>query len=321
MARPKHRPRSAASIITATLALALLTGCVRTLILEEVRPLGPSHHYPELSGVVQHLEITGDGPPIILLHGFGGSTYSWRKIVPALAKDYKVVNVDLVGFGYTDRPEASGPYRRDAQIARMADLLDALDERDAHIIGHSYGGGLAIAFAARYPDRVRSLALIDSVGPNYAAERRNRAAQTTPLAYAYVRGLGLRRQFVGRVLKKSYYDATLVTPEVIDTYRHRLRIEGAVRAFRYLSSGPDLGDEQRIELAEVQAPTLVIWGENDPLMPVSVGEVGVAEIPNAEPLVVIAKAGHSPMEEQPEQVLEPLRRFLGQFTTQTRRQP
>ena len=313
MPRLKPHPRLTAPIITATIALALLTGCVRTLRLDAVRPQGPSHHYPVLSGVVQHLEVTGEGAPIILLHGFGGSTYSWRKIVPALATDYKVVNVDLVGFGYSDRPDAPGPYRRDAQIARLAELLDTLETPDAHIIGHSYGGGLAIAFAARYPDRVRSLSLLDSVGPNYAAERRNRAAQTTPLAYAYVRGLGLRRQFVGRVLKKSYYDASLVTPEVVDTYRHRLRIEGAVRAFRYLSSGHRLGPEEEIELGDVQAPTLVIWGENDPLMPVSVGETGVAEVPNAEPLVVIERAGHSPMEEQPEKVLKSLLPFLSQF--------
>jgi len=312
MARSKPRPLPTALIITATLALALLSGCVPTLRLDTVRPQGSKHHYPELSGVQQHVEITGRGPAVVLLHGFGGSTYSWRKIVPALETDYEVINVDLVGFGYSDRPDAPGPYRRDAQIARLAELLDSLGKPDAHIVGHSFGGGLAIAFAARYPDRVRTLSLIDSVGPNYVAERRHSAARATPLAYVYVRGLGLRRRFVDRVLKNSYYDASQVTPEVVDAYRDRLRIEGAVRSFRYLSSGSRPGDEREIELREVQAPTLVIWGEQDPLMPVSVGEQGVAEIPNAAPLLVVEETGHSPMEERPDRVLARLHPFLNQ---------
>jgi len=307
---PRHLVRSALAACAA-LALTLSWGCVGTLELDQVRPDGPTHRYFEVDGIRYHVEISGTGPPIILLHGFGGSTYSWRHVAPSLAESYRVIGVDLVGFGYTDRPVEASPYRRDEQVRRLVGLLDSLGEREATWIGHSYGGGIALALAAQHPERVRSLIVVDSVGPNYPIERRRPIARSQALSFAYIRGFGLRKWFVARVLRDIVHDEESVTPQVVEEYRERLRISGATRAFRHLSS-PATEEEANkiIDLADISAPSLVIWGEHDPLMSTEVGQKGVEKMPNARPLIVIESTGHAPMEEEPARVANHILRFL-----------
>jgi len=261
----------------------------------------PADQFLRIGGQLVHVEMAGEGPPLLLIHGFGGSTYSWRLVMPRLAQSFRVVAVDLSGFGYTERPTEDSRYTREAQGDLILGVMDALGFPSAHLMGHSYGGGISLWLAWKHPERVRSLVLIDSSAPTYAYDRRSRVAALRPLASLYVRTLALRTANVRRALRRSFYDDSLVTPELIAAYLDRLRIEGVTDAFHGLTA-PVEGPVERVRLEDIQAPALVLWGAEDPLISVESGRRAVARMKNAE-FVVLEKIGHVPMEEAPEAVL------------------
>ena len=103
----------------------------------------------------------------MLIHGFAASSYSWRKVVPELAEDFRVVALDLNGFGLSDRPADFDSYTRDGQVELVLRAMDALGIETAHFVGHSYGGALTMAMAATYPERMRSMVLVDAAAPEF----------------------------------------------------------------------------------------------------------------------------------------------------------
>ncbi len=257
-----------------------------------------------------YVEEKGKGKPeaVILLHGFGGSSYSWRYLIPALADGYQVLAPDLSGFGFTERPRSREPYTRCGQIQLVLALMDYRHLPAAHIVGHSYGGALALALAYDYPKRVRSLTLIDAAAPSYPHQRRKIFASSHSLTSLLVRGVGLRRWSIRRALKRSFHDDHLVTDELVDAYRCRLAVEGAVRAYQGLTAPfEELTD--RVELAEIEQPTLALWGSEDELIPADQARIEVGKMPRAQ-FVLVNGAGHAPMEERPQEVATRVRAFL-----------
>lgn len=295
----------------------VLTGCVSLRSWEEIRTRLPRDRFvpvtaPGGRGTHRiHVERAGldhAGAPVVLLHGFGGSSYSWREVMPRLAERHPVLAPDLYGFGYTERPDDPTAYTRTGQVGLVLGLLDALGYDAAHLVGHSYGGALAVALAVRHPERVRSLVLVDAAHPSYPQRRRHRIARWAPYSAFYVRVLGLRRRFVAKALEHTYHDDALAKPEVVDAYLERLRVEGAVRAYRGLTMPqPDPGPD--VELKEVRAPTRVLWGTEDSLISAEAGRRATEEIPGAN-FVEIPEAGHSPHEERPEEVARRILEFL-----------
>src|SRR5206468_1124100 len=102
------------------------------------------------------------------------STYSWRKVIPALSASHWVIAIDLNGFGYTERPKDPASYTREGQAALILAVMDALGIDRAHVVGHSYGGGLSLFLASTHPERFRTLILVDSSAPTYPDDRRSR---------------------------------------------------------------------------------------------------------------------------------------------------
>ena len=303
--------------VLGALVCVLLGGCVSLRTWEEVRAQIPVERFVPVTApggreIRQiHVERAGlghGGTPLVLLHGFGGSSYSWRRVTPKLAERHPVLAPDLYGFGYTERPEDPAAYTRTGQVGLVLGLMDALGLEGVHLVGHSYGGSLAVALATRHPRRVRSLVLVDAAHPSYPQTRRRSIARLGPYNAFYVRVLGLRRRVIARGLERSYHDDELAKPEVVDAYLERLRVEGAVRAYRGLTvPQPDPGPE--VELSDVAAPTLVLWGTEDPLISVGSGREATGEIPGAT-FVEIPEAGHAPHEERPAEVADRILAFL-----------
>jgi len=152
-------------LIPLALLTLLLPGCVPLRPFDEVRRTAPAADFVRAGGQLVHVEQAGSGEPVVLLHGFGASTYSWRKVMPALAERYRVVAIDLNGFGYTQRPKSRESYTREGQAKLVMDTLDALGIARAHLVGHSYGGGITLYLASRHPERFRSMVLVDSSAP------------------------------------------------------------------------------------------------------------------------------------------------------------
>jgi pimeloyl-ACP methyl ester carboxylesterase len=289
-------------------ALLPLVGCVSLRPFSEVRASLPAESFLRLGDQLVHVEQAGRGEPVVLIHGFGASTYAWRKVMPGLAASFHVIALDLNGFGYTERPRTFEPYTREGQAALILGVLDALGIEKAHFIGHSYGGGLTLYLAARHPERLRSMVLLDSTSPNYAAYRRNRAASLKPLTGLFLRTVALRPGSVRRGLQRSFYDDSLITPEMVREYYDRLRIEGASNAY-YGLTAPTPTRPEVVVLDAVQVPALVIYGAEDKLITPESGRKAANHLPHFE-FVVMERTGHVPMEERPEELLRIVLPFL-----------
>jgi pimeloyl-ACP methyl ester carboxylesterase len=286
----------------------VLPGCSSYRSFADVRREVPQSQFVRLGDQLVHLEQAGQGEPVVLLHGFGASTYSWRKVVPTLSASHRVVAIDLNGFGYTERPKDLASYTREGQAALILGVMDALKIDRAHIVGHSYGGGLSLFLATLHPERFRTLVLVDSSAPTYPDDRRSRLASSRPLADLFVRAVALRPIMVRRSLKASVFDASLVTPDLVKAYLDRLRIEGAEDAF-YGLTVPRRVPGPKVQLDQIRVPTLAVWGAEDQLISLASSRRSVARIPGSE-FVVIENCGHLPMEEKPEELLKALLPFL-----------
>lgn len=283
-------------------------GCASLRPFEEIRRAEPEDRFLKIGDQLVHVEMAGSGPPLVLVHGFGGSTYSWRRVMPQLATSFRVVAVDLNGFGYTQRPGDRARYTREAQGELVLSVMDALGFESAHLMGHSYGGGISIWIAWKHPARVRSLVLVDSSAPTYSYDRRSRAASFRPLTSLFLRTWMLRPETVRKALLRSFYDDSLVTPELVQAYWERIRIEGVIDAY-YGLTVPVRGPVETVVLEEIRVPTLVVWGAQDELISMESGRRAAARMQRAE-FVVLEKTGHVPMEERPEELLQHVLPFL-----------
>jgi pimeloyl-ACP methyl ester carboxylesterase len=294
------------TLLLLTVLLPVL-GCASVRPFSEIRRLVPEDRFLRLGNQLVHVEQAGQGEPVILLHGFGASTYAWRKVLPGLAASFRAIAVDFNGFGYTQRPKDFESYTREGQADLVLRVMDELGIRKAHIVGHSYGGGITIWLASRHPERFLSMVLVDSSAPTYSNDRRNRLAGLRPVAALGLRAL-LRPGSVRRSLIHSVYDDSLVTPELVREYYDRLRIEGAIDAFVGLTA-PVRTPPEPVHLETIQVPALVVWGSDDKLISVNAGRRAAGQMPQAE-FVVLERTGHIPMEERPEELLAVMLPFL-----------
>lgn len=255
-----------------------------------------------------HVERAGRGEPLLLIHGFGCSSHSWRKVIPTLARRYRVIAPDLNGFGWTQRPRDPAAYSLEGQERLLLGVLDALGIDRFHVAGHSYGGGLAIWLAARMPDRVRSLTLIASVLPDYSIQQRQIWARFRGLNWLLVHFFVLSRGAIRKALELCYEDPAEVTPELIESYRERLLVEGVEDSYYGLMAPLELPTPQ-VDLGALTVPTLLAWGDHDRLIPFEKIEPYLRVLPSRE-TVIFDHCGHAPMEERPQELLAHMLPFL-----------
>jgi pimeloyl-ACP methyl ester carboxylesterase len=247
----------------------------------------------------------GRGPAVVFLHGLGASMYTWRKnLAPVAAAGYRVIAFDNRGFGFSDKP-ATG--YDNASYARLTvALLDSLRLPDAVLVGHSMGGAIAAEVAIAHPERVRGLVLIGSAGLGAREPplfRVGRWPMVGPLLFAF-RGRGLTE----RLLKATYADPRKVSDADVDQYyapvaepEYGRSLRAVLREFRF--------DGLAGRLDHITAPTLVLWGEADRLIPITLGRALAAGIPRAA-FLSVPGAGHAVQEEAPDEVNRLLIRFL-----------
>lgn len=286
--------------VASTLGLclgSLLAGCLTVRPYSEVRRTVPAERFVVWNGHPVYVEQQGEGEPVVLVHGFGSSSYEWREVAPTLAGSFRVIALDLFGFGYTERPRDPASYTREGQAAMILGVLDRLGVESAHWVGHSYGGALSLYVAATAPERVKSLILADSAAPTYPDDRRSRVASWRWTNRIFL-GLTLRPGYIRRSLRAAYFDAGKVTPEVVSAYLDRLRIEGVDAAYQGLTAAKP-PSPLRVDLTKIDRPTLVIWGAEDRTVSLKDGRRFAELIPGAR-MVVLEKTGHVPMEESPE---------------------
>jgi pimeloyl-ACP methyl ester carboxylesterase len=252
----------------------------------------------------------GRGTPVLLVHGFLLSHYVWRRVIPRLAEEHDVIAIDLPGFGESDRPRPDD-FRYDplGYMETVVGVLDALELERAAIVGHSLGAAIALVTAARRPERVTRLGLVNPLVYPFKLP-----AEALPLM---VPGLGptlfrtlYTRGLVGRYMRNHvYHDPALVTDEWIDYVWERLNrplgFEAAHAVMRSCTDPRIVAESLRL----VRAPSLIAWGEGDKLFASEHGQRLAGELAGSE-LHIIAECGHAPAEEQPEALLALLLPFL-----------
>jgi pimeloyl-ACP methyl ester carboxylesterase len=262
-----------------------------------------------------HTEEEGAGPVLLLIHGFGANSYSWRAVRPDLARTHHVIAVDLKGFGRSDKP-LDDDYSALDQARLLIQLLDQRGIKQVSVGGHSFGGGVALTLALelnrKHPGRLKNLILVDSV--------------------AYQQGLPpalhvLRLPYVGPasaaivppVLQSSaalvlaYKDSSKITQEAIDAYA-RPMYEAGNRHALVKTAEKILPEHINIlthEYRSIAQPVLLIWCRDDRIVPLPVGQRLSRELPNAR-LEVIETCSHVPQEEEPAATAALMLRFLAE---------
>lgn len=268
----------------------------------------------DVAGAKVHYIDVGSGPAVVLIHGFAGSTFSWRLVIPDLAKAHRVIAVDLPGFGFSDRgPEVD--YSHTGQGERLVALMDLLGVQKATLIGHSMGGAIAQRVAASHPERVERLILVAAVNAAQPPEAARRGRAAGPMfALVGVAQRSPRAMYaVGRrALRRMVHDEAYATEDVMRGYIDPLLIPGTVAAVRKLVDATR--EDAPVDLSVITAPTLVLSGASDRLLPSTKGLELTAGISGARH-VEIPAAGHLVAEEQPEAFLEEVLAFLHEPVT------
>lgn len=263
-------------------------------------------------GSIAHVRISGDGPPLVLLHGFSSSAWAWDGWTRELAGSHRVIRIDAPGHGLT-KMAPGADLSPDGGVAFLANVLDALGERRVALGGNSMGGAQAWRFAAVHPERVSALILVDSAGPRSRRVERDigqvrRAAANPILRTLLLYGGG--RFVMAQGLRSGVADPSTITDEKIRRTDDLYRAEG--NRATLLRSLEARGSSAVIEPDQVKAPTLVLQGEEDKLVPPEVAEALAAAIPGAR-LVLYPGLGHTPHEEDPVKTSADVRAFLAQI--------
>ncbi|WP_310570659.1 alpha/beta fold hydrolase [Gemmatimonas sp.] len=262
-----------------------------------------------IEGTSLHVRDTGprDAPALILLHGFGSSLHTWEPWARALDSTYRVIRFDFPGSGLS-APDATGDYADMRSMQLLATLMDTLGVQRATLIGNSMGGRIAWAFAARYPERVETLVLISPDGfasPGFEYDK----PADVPLVLPLMRYV-MPRSVFRMSLEPAYADQRVLTDGLVARYYDLMLAPGARDAMLQRLRQTILINPIP-QLRQIQAPTLLLWGQQDQMIPFSNAADYMKALPQAT-LVPLPNVGHLPFEETPTAALVPLRQFLSQ---------
>ncbi|HYG59647.1 MAG TPA: alpha/beta hydrolase [Symbiobacteriaceae bacterium] len=256
-----------------------------------------------------HYVEAGRGEPLLLIHGFMAWSYTWSRNVAPLAQHARVLALDLRGYGLSAKNRRLGHSLCDqAEVVRA--FMDAVDISRAVVCGHSMGGEVALRLALKYPERVKALVLVAST--SYIAPRNRpfqRLVLRTPLVGpAALRATVLNRTYVEKSLKFCYHAPEQFTPADVEAYYLPARTPGAAAAFARTVLDLDFSKlSDRWE--QVAQPSLLVWGAEDPLVPLPMGERLARALPGSR-LVVFERCGHLPHAEHAEAFNREVREFL-----------
>jgi pimeloyl-ACP methyl ester carboxylesterase len=284
---------------------------------------GPPSQFVDIGdGVTVHLRDEGpkQAPAIVLLHGSNADLHTWEPWVQGLKDQYRVIRFDQVGHGLTG-PDPKDDYSRDNYVEDIVQVADKLGLRQFILGGNSMGGKHALAFAVKHPERLTGLVLVDgSGGPmldlKQGQPEKDKKKDSGNIGFRIARMPGINllaeqitpRVLIAQSLEQSVSVKAVVTDAAVTRYWELLRYPGNRRATLARFSLP-YDPLTEAEIAGVKTPTLILWGEEDRLIPVEAGRWLDKVMPNSR-LVVYPKIGHLPQEEAVEATLGDLAAWL-----------
>lgn len=261
---------------------------------------------------IAYLDV-GAGPPVILIHGFGGSMWQWEYQQHPLSQHFRVLTLDLPGAGLSDKPDID--YRPEQMLDFFVGFMEAVKIPQATLVGNSMGAGLAIGMALTHPARVAKLVLVDGL-PQHVIEK-----LTSP---SVKRALELRAPswlvsfgntlfgglMIESVLQEIVHDPVLLTPAVLERSNRNRQRPGLIKPIMAVRENLPLWESGfATRLSAITHLTLVLWGEEDRVFPIAVGEELHQTIKESR-FIRIPKAGHIPQWERPDVVNQELITFI-----------
>lgn len=302
-------------VVAAALCAGLCAGLGACASLPE--PSGVRSYYSQIDTpagpVGVYVREQGYGPAMLLLHGFGASTYTWRDVQPALARHYRTIAIDFKGFGRSDKP-----FDRRYSLFDQADLVERFIEKhklsNLTLVGHSYGGGVALALAVNYArsgsSRISRLILMDPLAYRQDLPLALKVLQVPVLSHLGITVIPPEIN-TRAALNYAYYDDSKVTWEAVREYAWPLySIDGKFAAIRAAEQiVPPQIDSYTKRYPSIAVPTLIVWCRHDKIVPVVNGWRLKRAIAGSR-LTIIKECGHAPQEETPAQTLRAMRVFL-----------
>ena len=261
----------------------------------------------EVDGLQVHYKATGPegAPALLLLHGFGSSLQAWDDWSVKLEQKYQVIRLDLPGFGLTGA-SPTNDYSEEKDLATLTHFADKLGLEKFSVMGHSMGGKMAWSLAASQPERVRALVLM---APDGFPEIKD--IGTKPYEVPAVMGLikyVFPKYLVRKSIEPAFSDADALNDALVNRYFDMLRAPG-VRGAILNRSNQTIYTDPVPRLKAIKAPTLLIWGEQDQMIP-STNAQSYANVLSNSTTVIVPKLGHLLQEEQPEKGLTAVMQFL-----------
>ncbi len=277
-------------------------------------PEKPQDQYVKVGNINTRFWAAGSGgPSVILIHGLGACIETWLFNFSALAEHHRVYALDLVGFGRSDRRTAG--LSPDSMARFVGEFMQVKQIEKASLVGNSMGGLVSLLVAIQSPEKVSKLVLVDAGGLGKEASMMLRLGSVPVIGELAMRP---SRKGVVRTLRNCMYDPSLVTDEIVDMlYAVGAVVPGGEKctltALRAMCS--IRGQRAEIvrsiadSMGKITVPTLIVWGNEDRVLPVAHGHAAARKIPNSV-LQVFERAGHTPQMEQPEQFNKALLQFL-----------
>lgn len=261
-----------------------------------------------------HVDERGErGRPLVLIHGFGANGYTWRHWAPRLSEEFRVLVLDLKGHGAAPGPDDDA-YRPGDHADLVVRMIRGRDLHDVTLVGHSLGGGIALLTALRLQDagerRLRSLVIVSGAAYPQPLPRFLAWLQKPLIGPALLRWLPARL-LVRRTLRSIVHDPATVTRRQVEAYAEPLSAPGGRRAV-FRGARQIVPDDLEAIVARypgIRIPAVLVWGRQDPVVPIGLGERLARTLPRAR-LEVLEECGHIPQEERPDEALEIVRDFL-----------
>jgi pimeloyl-ACP methyl ester carboxylesterase len=261
--------------------------------------------YADIGGTRIRFVDEGEGPPVVLIHGFASALDTWRGVMAQLAKKHRVLALDLKGFGWSSRP--AGDYSPQAEAQLVLALMDQRNIKSAAVVAHSWGSSVALALTLAAPERVTRLALYSA----WVYE------EQLPSTFLWARaggvGEGLFDLFYSEradeKIAHAFYDpGKYVTERFVEEVERALERPGTTAAALAAVRGQRYAEVQK-QYTTVKQPVLLLWGKEDEVTLLSYGDRLARDLPHAR-LVVYPHCGHLPMIEAAGASTDELERFL-----------
>jgi pimeloyl-ACP methyl ester carboxylesterase len=285
---------------------ALWTPDIDRTVLERKYLAAPTDKL-SVQGVTLHVRDSGpkEAPAVLLLHGFGASLHTWEPWAEVLSRDLRVIRIDLPGSGLSS-PDPTDNYSDSRTLELLVALLDQLNIERISVIGNSIGGRIAWTFAATHPQRVNRLVLVAPDGfasPGFEYGK----SPKVPFSVDLMR-FTLPKTLLRMSLEPAYVDKAVMNRDLVTRYQDLMLAPGSRNALIARMQQTVLQDPVPL-LKRITAPTLLLWGRQDGMIPVANSADYAAAIPNNK-VVILDDLGHLPHEEAPARSLIPARSFL-----------